>query len=215
MRNSLRNLFDLLLKDLEGKVVDARLALPGPRLIPGLTLDLPVLTSLGERVGRPFARSQPGSDAEIRVTLKVVQTLDPLQVLGPFRSVQIAVPERFTLIVREPVTNYDGLPTPEVSWYHLYFLEKLVRVDLVADGAEEIPQIPAKDYRLGFKVRLPEFWMPSVNVWTVSLCRDLSCSDLITSLPMAGFEFGDPGFEQEEAHDWWRVGGSEVALEAD
>ncbi|CAK9053789.1 unnamed protein product [Durusdinium trenchii] len=195
------NLFDLLLKDLEGKVVDARLALPGPRLIPGLTLDLPVLT---------FARSQPGSDAEIRVTLKVVQTLDPLQVLGPFRSVQIAVPERFTLIVREPVTNYDGLPTPEVSWYHLYFLEKLVRVDLVADGAEEIPQIPAKDYRLGFKapnhqkqmflqtVRLPEFWMPSVNVWTVSLCRDLSCSDLITSLPMAGFEFGDPGFEQEE-----------------
>lgn len=175
------NFFDLMLKDLEGKVLDARLEIPGQRMIQGLNLDLPLLQ---------FSTSQPGAEAEIRIVLRVLHTLDPLQALGPLRAFQIAVPERFTLIVREPVLNLDGLPTPEAGWYHLYFLEKLVVVDLVSAG-QEPPQIPAKDYRLSFRVRLPEFWMPSVNVWMLSLCRDLGCSDLISSVPLPGFRFGD------------------------
>lgn len=43
-----RNAFDLLLKDVEGKVLDAQLQIPGQRLIQGLNLDLPELQLLDE-----------------------------------------------------------------------------------------------------------------------------------------------------------------------
>ncbi|CAJ1412921.1 unnamed protein product, partial [Effrenium voratum] len=183
------NLFDLLLRDVQGKVLDAKVGIPGQRIVHGLSLNPPQLQ---------FSSSEQGVETEIRVVLRVAETLDPLQALGPVRALQIAVPERFTLIVKEPVVNLDGLPTPEVGWYHLYFLEKLVRVDLVANPGVQPPQLPAGDYRLAFKVRLPEFWMPSVNVWLLSLCRDLLCSDLIATVPVAGFKFGDAPMVQVE-----------------
>ena len=44
--------------------------------------------------------------------------------------------------------------------------------------------------------------LPS-QVWMLSLCRDLSCTDFITSIPMAGFQFGDAphnSFLQEAGH---------------
>lgn len=32
---------------------------------------------------------------------------------------------------------------------------------------------------------------PALKVWLLSLCRDLLCSDLIATVPVAGFKFGD------------------------
>ena len=88
-------------------------------------------------------------------------------------------PVYFVLVKCQQVQIIEWLFSLVVGWYHTYFLEKLVRVswrkegwfpvmfnpwpeamllstcalqvDLVSDG-EEPPQIPAKDYRLAFKV---------------------------------------------------------------
>ncbi|CAE8629576.1 unnamed protein product [Polarella glacialis] len=176
------NSFSLMLVDRNGRVADARVGFSGHRIMQGLYLKPPILE---------FSSSVPNAEAEVRVTLRVTNQLDPLKALGALRAVQIAVPDRFTLIVREPVQNLDGLPTPENGWYHLFFVERLVRIDIVESATTKPRAVPAGDYRLSFKVRLPEFWMPNVNVWLLSLCRDLSCTDLIATVPIAGFAFGD------------------------
>merc|ERR1712048_1124893 len=176
------NLFSLMLKDKNGNVVDARMQFPGERIISGLSVRPPRLK---------FSSSEPLAEAEVQVTLRINTALDPIEAIGAVRAVQIAVPERFTLVTRMPVRNIDGLPTPETNWYHLYFPDRLVRVDLVSSDSAAPQVIPAGDYRLAFKVRLPEFWMPEVNIWLVSLCRNMRCTDLAATMPIAGFQLGD------------------------
>eukprot|EP00439_Symbiodinium_sp_Y106_P002339 s743_g1.t1 len=100
------------------------------------------------------------------------------------------------------VLNLDGLPTPEIGWFHLFFLEKLIRVDLVSNAGAAPPQVPAGSYRIEFVVRLPEFFMPSGNAWLVSICRDLACSDLAATVAVAGFDFDDtPTIQSQAAED--------------
>jgi len=177
-----RNLFSVLLKDQSGNVIDARMEFAGQRIVSGLYVSPPLLQ---------FSSSASLAESEIRITFRVSESLDPLAAIGAIRALQFAVPERFTLITRFGVQNLDGIATPETGWYHLYYAQRLVRVDLVANEAQ-VPKVIAKgDYGFAFKVRLPEFLMPKENIWRLSLCRDLRCTDLIAVLPIAGFNLGD------------------------
>merc|ERR1712048_550506 len=104
-------------------------------------------------------------------------------------------------ITRLPVMNLNGMTTPETGWYHLYYVERLVRIDIV-DNAAAVPRvIAAGKYRFSFQVMLPEFWMPNVNVWLLSLCRDMQCTDLVATYPAPGFYFEDtPNLLDETAN---------------
>jgi len=176
------NLFSLLLLDSTLTVVDARMKFEGPRIVQGLYLRPLVLD---------YTSAKPLQQATIQVSMEFHTELDPASPIGEIRAVQIAVPERFTLITRMGVENLDGLPTPESGWHHLFFAERLVRIDLVRNLGEQVRVIPAGLYRLRFQVRLPEFWMPNVNVWLLSLCRDLRCTDLVSTAPVAGFNLNE------------------------
>jgi len=178
-----QNLFSILLLDVGGNVVDARMLFEGQRIVQGLFVRPPSLE---------WSSSTPLARARVQISLVVSTGLDPTKAIGATRALQIGVPERFSLITNRPVENLDGLVTPEAGWFHMYYIERLVRIDLVK-GDQEVPRIvPEGIYRFAFYVRLPEFWMPNVNVWLLSLCRDLRCTDLIATLPAAGFNFGDP-----------------------
>jgi len=177
------NLFSILLLDTSDRVVDARMHFPGQFIVQGLYVRPPLLQ---------FTSSQPLARAEVHLSLRVSEALDPYAVMGAVRAIQIAVPPPLKLITQVPVGNLDGLSTPEVRWFHFYVAERLVRIDIVASAAAVPRAIPEGIYRISFAVQLPEFWMPSVNVWTLSLCRDLFCVDSIAVLPAAGFDFGDP-----------------------
>lgn len=177
------NRFSIILMDGNRKVVDAKMKFEGPRIVQGLYLRPLILA---------FSSTMPLDQAEIQVTLWVQANLDPLSALGPVRSLQIAIPERYTLITRLGVQNLDGLPTPESGWNQLYYAERLVRVSFVRSLSEVPRAIPAGKYRLSFQVRLPEFWMPNVNIWLLSLCGDLRCTNLISTLAVKGFYLNDP-----------------------
>lgn len=177
-----QNLFSILLLDTSGNVVDARMLFQGQRIVQGLFVRPPSLE---------WSSSMPLTRARVQISLVVSTALDPQNAIGATRALQIGVPERFSLITNRPVENVDGLETPEAGWFHMYYIERLVRIDVVKSDQEMPRIIPQGIYRFAFYVRLPEFWMPNVNVWLLSLCRDLRCTDLIATLPAAGFNFGD------------------------
>lgn len=177
------NAFSVLLKDAGGNVVDARMHFAGHRIIQGLYVRPPELK---------FTSSTPLSIAQVQIDFQVSSALDPYDAIGGIRALQIGVPDRFELITTKDLQNLDGLITPELGWFHFYQQERLIRIDIVAAGGDEKPiLIPPGEYRFVFQVKLPEFWMPNVNVWLLSLCRDRRCTDLIATLPAAGFYFGD------------------------
>ncbi|OLQ11398.1 40S ribosomal protein S15a-4 [Symbiodinium microadriaticum] len=143
-------------------------------IVPMLALQTTALKILMETMPM-FGTLVKGAETQVRIILRVASALEPLEALGPVRAIQIAAPEHFTLVVREPaVLNLDGLPTPEIgysapmevdiapqtlghpcktcspSWFHLFFLEKLIRVDLVSNAGAAPPQVPAGSYRIEF-----------------------------------------------------------------
>uniref|UniRef100_A0A7S4QQF1 Uncharacterized protein n=2 Tax=Alexandrium monilatum TaxID=311494 RepID=A0A7S4QQF1_9DINO len=195
------NRFALVLRDRHSSVRDARMGVPGRPIVQGLGI-------LASRLA--FSSSTAFAQAEVRVSFHVATAIDPYQVMGAVRALQIVAPERFLLITREPVLNLDGLPTPETRWFHLLYTERLVRVDLVRSEGDQPDVIPAGDYRLSFQVRLPEFWMPNINIWVLSLCRNLRCSEIIADVAMAGFRFGDaPTLGGGEAEGSSQQGGAQ------
>lgn len=184
------NQFSILLRDRTGNVVDARMNFEGERIIRGLDIRPPYLQ---------YSSSEQSAESEIQITFRVSSALDPYEAAGAIRALQVAVPERFTLVTRMPVRNLDGLPTPETNWYHLYYADRLVRIDLVESDVVPPQRIPTGNYRLSFQVRTPEFWMPAINIWLLSLCRDMRCTDLIATMPIAGFEHGDAAVLAEDS----------------
>merc|ERR1711881_648173 len=126
------------------------------------------------------------------VTMTLRDALDPASGIGPVRAIQISIPERIQLLTNMGVENMDGLVTPDTGWMHLYGRQRLVRVDIVGSTTEEPPVIPKGSYRFKFKVWLDEFLMAKVNVWFLSICRDLVCTEITSSMPFAGFNLNDP-----------------------
>eukprot|EP00746_Dinoflagellata_sp_MGD_P145127 gnl/MRDRNA2_/MRDRNA2_77775_c0_seq1.p1 gnl/MRDRNA2_/MRDRNA2_77775_c0~~gnl/MRDRNA2_/MRDRNA2_77775_c0_seq1.p1 ORF type:complete len:2163 (+),score=280.86 gnl/MRDRNA2_/MRDRNA2_77775_c0_seq1:891-6491(+) len=186
------NKFSILLMNKDGNVVDAAMQFQGEQIVQGLSCRPPTLA---------FSSSQPKAEAEIHMALVVRELLDPSNPIGPVRSIQISVPEYFELVRKMctgvegtydcSVRNLDGLVTPEDGWFHLYFKDRLVRVDTVDTMVSTPVAIPEGTYRVAFYVYLPEFVMPRVNLWKMTLCRDLACTDQISTFPVAGFQFGD------------------------
>jgi hypothetical protein len=173
------NKFDILLYDRDGRVVDARMQIEGQYIISGLYVRHGLIA---------FDSSEAFAQAVIQITLRVNAPLDPYLPVGAIRAIQVAVPERFTLVTKVPVKNLDGLVTPEVNWYHLYYADRLVRIDISRTDSEAPKTIPANDYRFQFQVRIPEFWMPAVNVWLLSLCRNIKCTEILATMPIGGFD---------------------------
>merc|ERR1740121_3026801 len=133
------NLFSVLVLNKDSKVVDAKMKFQGPRIVQGLYLRPLVLQ---------YSTTKPMEEAEIRITFWTSADLDPMAAIGAVRALQIAVPERFTLITRLGVDNLDGLPTPESGWHQLYYTQRLVRISFVKSMAEIPRVIPQGQYRL-------------------------------------------------------------------
>jgi hypothetical protein len=165
------NVFHILLTTYQAQVVDAKMNVPLPSIVSGLYVFNPTLS---------FSSSAKSAVCDLEFTIRVRTKL-----ALNLTALQFALPDRFQVLI-EPVVNLDDFPTPKLRWYRHFPTRNLVRVEV--DGERPIS---AGYYRFRLAARLPFSSMPPINLFFVSFCADLFCTDVFGAFPIAGFRIGD------------------------
>jgi hypothetical protein len=175
------NIFNMIVSNQEGQVVDAAYELPGQGIVQ-VSIANPTLA---------WTKSMPAGRSQI--TFGITFTEQVIDILG----LLLNFPDKFVHDINKNTdvqnNNKDFRVAPGRSWADSSFKNRLL---IKVDDTQPINLIEPGYYSWTFPVVLPTTVMPRNNVWYFSLCNDEFCTvpgdrSVRVTMPMAGFAMGE------------------------
>lgn len=181
------NSFNLIIRDLQGKVVDARYQLPG--------LEIRDIAACCASLS--WTLPEPGQKCYITVSITFEADTDQLKAL-----LITFPPNSFVHDVQQP-TDVQSLNRyfPVASGANWAQTSEPTMIKIFMDDTEDYTTIAAGTYPFQFPVLVPPDEMPQENIWHLSLCDTRDCGSIdhrnvLADFPMAGFAMGEQSPEE-------------------
>jgi len=176
------NNFNVIIRDRDNRVVDAKYAMPGVDLFM-VPAELPTLS---------WSRAEPGQNSIITMGLTFSKDYNKV------KAVLITFPKKFSQAIRFPtdVQNLNRrfpVAASQTGGWAEWFQD---RIKIYLDDSDDATVIARDTYSWNFPVLVPVDNVPKVNVWYLSLCSERTCEKqmgrgTIVSFPMQGFALGE------------------------